>query len=324
MASGFEASIESWPTAQTFRISRGAKTSAVVVVARMRGKAATGRGECVPYARFGETAAATHAAIAGASLSDRRRLLGEMPPGAARNAIDCALWDYEAKAAQASAAELAGLTPLRPVLTALTISLDAPEAMAAKARAAAQAGIPLLKLKLGGIGDAERLRQVRAACPTSRLIADANEAWTPEMLEPLLAAAADAGLELIEQPLPADADEALARVAHPLPICADESIHTEEDLGPLGQRYEAVNIKLDKAGGLTAALALAHRARSVGFKIMVGSMVSTSLSIAPALLVAQSADWVDLDGALLLARDRVPALRREGALLHPADPRLWG
>jgi L-alanine-DL-glutamate epimerase-like enolase superfamily enzyme len=319
-----EASIESWPIAQTFRISRGAKDQAVVVVAKIEGAGAEGRGECVPYARYGETAAAVRAAILGQPVSDRTRLLEDMPPGAARNAIDCALWDREAKLARVRAAQLAGLAPLAPVLTAFTISLDAPDVMAAKAHAAAAAGFPLLKLKLGGKGDRERIAKVRSACPTQRLIADANESWTPELLAPLLAAAAEARLELIEQPLPAGADDALGRVAHPLPICADEAFHSEGDLSRVAQRYEAVNIKLDKAGGLTAALTLLSRARAMGLRIMVGSMVATSLAIAPALLVAQSADWVDLDGALLLARDREPALDRNGALLSPPEPRLWG
>ncbi len=225
-------------------------------------------------------------------------------------------------APEATAASLAGLPPLRPLVTAYTISLDTPEAMAAKAAAAAQT-MPLLKLKLAGAGDPERLAQVRAACPGTRLIADANEAWTPELLPALMAAAAAANLELIEQPLPAGADAALAG-PRPVPVCADESVHDRAGLAALADRYDALNIKLDKAGGLTEALALAAEARAAGFKIMVGCMVATSLSMAPALLVAQGADWVDLDGPLLLARDRAPALRYDGALVHPPDAALWG
>jgi L-alanine-DL-glutamate epimerase-like enolase superfamily enzyme len=255
-------------------------------------------------------------------LTDRETLRRQMPAGAARNALDCALWDLEAKRAGQRAAALAGLPPLRPVTTAYTISLDEPEAMAATAAGAARR-MPLLKLKLGGAGDAERLRAVRLACPTVRLIADANEACTSELLPSLMQAAAETGVELIEQPLPADADAALAG-ARPVPVCADESLHTLADLDRLAGRYDAINIKLDKAGGLTEALALAAAARARGLSIMVGCMVSTSLAMAPALLLAQDAAWVDLDGPLLLARDRTPALSYEGALVHPPEPPLWG
>jgi L-alanine-DL-glutamate epimerase-like enolase superfamily enzyme len=245
-----------------------------------------------------------------------------MPAGAARNALDCALWDLEAKRSAMPAAKLAGIARPHPLTTAYTISLDSAEAMAAKAAAAAGT-MPLLKLKLGGNGDDARLRQIRAACPAARLIADANEAWTPELYPALMAAAAETGVELIEQPLPAGADAALVG-PRPVPVCADESLHDRAGLAALAGRYDAVNIKLDKAGGLTEALALAAQARAHGFRIMVGCMVSTSLAMAPAVLLAQGADWVDLDGPLLLARDREPALRYDGALLHPTDPRLWG
>jgi L-alanine-DL-glutamate epimerase-like enolase superfamily enzyme len=245
-----------------------------------------------------------------------------MPAGAARNALDCALWDYEAKRSGKSATVLAGLAPLRPVTTAYTISLDTAEAMAAKAAAAART-MPLLKLKLAGAGDEARLRQVRAVCPAARLIADANEAWTPQLLPSLMAVAAETGIELIEQPLPAGADAALAG-ARPVPVCADESVHDRAGLAAIAGRYDAVNIKLDKAGGLTEALTLAAAARARGLRIMVGCMVATSLSMAPALLLAQGADWVDLDGPLLLARDRDPALRYDGALVRPPEPSLWG
>jgi L-alanine-DL-glutamate epimerase-like enolase superfamily enzyme len=325
MALSITATIETWPIAGTFTIARGAKHAATVVVARVGDGAVSGRGECVPYARYGETVEGVRDAILAmqGKLSDRARLQGDMPAGAARNALDSALWDYAAKAGGTSAAALAGLPPLRPLLTAYTISLDDPRAMTAKAVAAA-AAMPLLKLKLGGTGDMERLRLIRAACPESRLIADANESWTPALLPELMAAAAEARLELIEQPLPAGDDDALADVTRTVPVCADESLHTRADLDRLAGRYDAINVKLDKAGGLTEALALAAEARARGVKIMVGCMVSTSLAMAPAVLAAQGADWVDLDGPLLLARDRDPALRYDGALVHPPEAPLWG
>jgi L-alanine-DL-glutamate epimerase-like enolase superfamily enzyme len=319
-----EATIEAWPIAGEFTISRGAKREATVVIARVTDGQVAGRGECVPYARYGETVTGVREAILGqgSNVGDRASLLRQMPAGAARNALDCALWDYEAKRSGTPASRLAGLDALRPATTAYTISLDAPETMAAKAAAAAQT-MPLLKLKLGGNGDAERLRHVRAVCPKARLLADANEAWTPELLPSLLAVAAEAGIELIEQPLPAGGDAALAS-PRPVPVCADESLHDRTSLAALAGRYDAVNIKLDKAGGLTEALALATEARSLGFKIMVGCMVSTSLAVAPAMLLAQGANWVDLDGPLLLARDRAPSLHYAGALVHPPEPQLWG
>ena len=319
-----EAWAESWPIAGSFAIARGSKREANVVVARVSDGGIAGCGECVPYARYGETVDSVRRAIetVAADGLDRLTLARRLPAGAARNALDCALWDYEAKRAGRSAASLAGLGPLAPLLTAYTISLDAAEAMAAKALSARH--LPLLKLKLGGEGDVERLQQVRAACPQTRLIADANESWTAALLEPLLAAAAATGIELIEQPLPAGADAALAAIKRVVAVCADESLHTRADLEPLSGRYDAVNIKLDKAGGLTEGLALAAAARARGFKVMVGSMVATSLSMAPATLLAQDADWVDLDGPLLLARDREPSLEYDGARLKPPGPELWG
>jgi L-Ala-D/L-Glu epimerase len=319
-----DADVETWPIAGAFVIARGAKREATVVVACVSDGVFTGRGECVPYARYGETVAGVRDAILAmrATLVDRASLLGQMPAGAARNALDCALWDLQAKRAGTSAGRLARLGPLVPVTTAYTISLDTAEAMAASAAQAART-MPLLKLKLGGTGDDRRLRQIRAACPATRLIADANEAWTPELLPMLMDVAAETGVELIEQPLPAGADTALAG-PRPVPVCADESLHDRAGLGALAGRYDAVNIKLDKAGGLTEALALAADARARGFKIMVGCMVSTSLAMAPAMLLAQHADWVDLDGPLLLAQDREPRLRYEGALVHPPGPGLWG
>jgi L-alanine-DL-glutamate epimerase-like enolase superfamily enzyme len=245
-----------------------------------------------------------------------------LPAGAARNALDCALWDLEAKRSGKSVDALAGLGPLRPVLTAFTLSLADPETMAARAREAST--YPLLKLKLGGAGDKERLAAVRAAAPHARLIADANEAWQPQETESLLAIAAEVGVELIEQPLPAGKDALLAEIAHPVPICADESVHDRASLDALADRYDAVNIKLDKTGGLTEALLAAERARVLGLKIMVGSMVATSLAMAPALLIAQNAEWVDLDGPLLLERDRASGLRYDGSMIFPPSSELWG
>jgi L-Ala-D/L-Glu epimerase / N-acetyl-D-glutamate racemase len=318
------AAVETWPIAGTFVISRGAKREATVVVAEASDGTHTGRGECTPYARYGETVDGVRDAIAAQGrLVSRAALLRQMPAGAARNALDCALWDLEAKRTGVSAAGLARLPPLHAVTTAYTISLGTAEEMAAKAASAADA-MPLLKLKLGGAGDAERMRRVRAACPQARLIVDANEAWTPDILPELMAAAHTARVEVIEQPLPAGTDAALAELPRPVPVCADESLHTRADLADLARRYDAVNIKLDKSGGLTEALALSTQARATGLKVMVGCMVATSLAMAPALLLAQDADWVDLDGPLLLARDRHPGLRYDGALVHPPPPELWG
>ncbi|MGH6735711.1 MAG: N-acetyl-D-Glu racemase DgcA [Methyloceanibacter sp.] len=321
-----EARVERWPIAGEFTISRGSKRDAVVVVAEI-GDTHKGRGECVPYARYGESVEGVVAAIEGcrAALAqglDRDALAKLLPPGAARNALDCALWDLEAKRSGRCVAELLRLAPLRPVQTALTLSLDEPEVMAAKAREASH--FPLLKIKLGGEGDAARIAAVRLAVPHARLIADANEAWQVDETESLLTLAAASGIELVEQPLPAEDDAALADIERAVPVCADESAHDRATLDQLLGRYDAVNIKLDKTGGLTEALLTARRARELGFKIMVGSMVATSLAMAPALLLAQDADWCDLDGPLLLARDRAPGLVYEGDLVLPPPPELWG
>lgn len=320
-------SVERFPIAGGFTISRGSKTEAVVVVASINDGTHTGRGECVPYARYGESIEGVVTAIeacAGAVAEGltRAELQSLLPAGAARNALDCALWDLEAKRSGQRAAELAGLPPLRAVTTAFTLSLGSPEAMAARAREARH--YSLLKLKLGGDGDDERMRAVREAVPRARLIVDANEAWQPHDTESLLAAAAAEGVELVEQPLSAGNDGLLAEIERLVPVCADESAHDSPSLEGLSSRYDAVNIKLDKTGGLTEALLVAERARELGLKIMVGSMVATSLAIAPALLVAQGADWVDLDGPLLLARDRVPGLLYEGDRVFPPEPALWG
>ncbi len=318
-----EAAGEAWPLAQPFVIARGAKTQANVVLVRVSDGRHVGRGEAVPYSRYAETVeGALQALRTIEGPIDRQRLSQVLPASAARNALDCALWDLEAKEANARAWTLAGLPEPAPVRTAYTLSLGEPAAMAAAAKAVPQ--LALLKLKLGGAGDPERLAAVRAARPEARLIADANEAWTPDMLAPFLAAAAAAGVELLEQPLPADADEILAHLARPVPVCADESAHTSGDLGRLAAKYDAVNIKLDKTGGLTEALIMAKTARAAGFRIMVGSMVGTSLAVAPALLLAQGAEWVDLDGPLLLARDRTPGLTIEDGWISPPSPELWG
>jgi L-alanine-DL-glutamate epimerase-like enolase superfamily enzyme len=320
------AKVERWPIKDRFAISRGAKTEAEVVVAAIRDGAVTGRGECVPYARYGETVRGVLAAIVALTPQvkaglDRAELQKALPPGAARNALDCALWDLEAKRAGRRVHEIAGVQAPEPTITAFTISLNTPEAMA---RAAARANLPLLKLKLGAPGDPERLRAIRAAVPKAILIVDANEGWRAANLDENIAACVAAKVRMIEQPLPADYDDALATTERPIPVCADESVHDRADLAALKGKYDAVNIKLDKAGGLTEALALAVAADEMGFAIMVGSMVSTSLGVAPALLLADRARYVDLDGPLLLAADRPEGLRYVKGVVHPADPTLWG
>ncbi|WP_436638060.1 N-acetyl-D-Glu racemase DgcA [Microbaculum sp. FT89] len=320
-------SVESWPIAGGFTISRGTKTEATVVVAEIRTGAHLGRGECLPYARYGETVEGIRDEIAGLAHTvahglSREELAEILPAGAARNALDCALWDLEAKEKGKSVRELAGLTEPKPLVTAYTLSLGTPDSMREAARKAAHR--ELLKVKLGGDGDAERIAAVREGAPDSRLIVDANEGWSPADIESLLAACADARVELVEQPLPADADEVLADIDRPITVCADESIHDRASLTGLSTRYDAINIKLDKTGGLTEALALSNAARQAGMKVMVGCMLATSLAMAPAMLVAQGAEWVDLDGPLLLARDRQPGLRYEDSLVFPPEPGLWG
>jgi L-alanine-DL-glutamate epimerase-like enolase superfamily enzyme len=320
-------SIERWPIAGAFTISRGAKTDAVTVVATLGQDDHTGRGECVPYPRYGETAEATLAALEAmqeplAGGLDRIALQTAMPAGAARNALDCALLDLEAKSSGRRAWSLLGRPAPRPCTTAFTISLGPPEVMAVATAKAAHR--PLLKIKLGGDGDDARIASVRKAAPESELIVDANEAWAPENLEYNLAACANAGVTLVEQPLPAGRDEALARIKRPIAVCADESVHDRASLAGLRERYDAVNIKLDKTGGLTEALALADAAQALGFEIMIGCMVATSLAMAPAMLLAQQARFVDLDGPLLLARDRDGGLRYDGSLIYPPEAALWG
>lgn len=326
MARVISVEAESFPIAGVFTIARGSKTEAEVVTVTINDGNNTGRGECVPYRRYGETIGGVLAAIETmrAPLQagmNRSELQDALPAGAARNAIDCALWDLEAKATGTSAADLLGITP-GPIETAYTLSLAEPEAMAAQARA--NASRPLLKVKLGGENDAARIRAVREAAPESRLILDANEGWTDDNVAENIAAAAALGVALIEQPLPAGRDGKLRHIARPIPICADESVHATKDLDALIGLYDAVNIKLDKAGGLTEALKLRDRALELSLGIMVGCMVGTSLAMAPAVLLAQGADYVDLDGPLLLARDREPGLAYNGSLVSPPDRAVWG
>jgi L-alanine-DL-glutamate epimerase-like enolase superfamily enzyme len=321
------ARIERWPIAGAFTISRGAKTEAITVVAEVSQGGHTGRGECVPYPRYGETPEATLAAILsmrealGKGLG-RQALQAALPAGAARNALDCALIDLEAKIGARRAWELLGRLAPQPCTTAFTISLGTPEAMAVATAKVAHR--PLLKIKLGGDGDGERIAAVRKQAPESELIVDANEAWTPANLEQNLAACAAAGVTLVEQPLPAGQDGLLARIRRPVAVCADESVHDRASLEGLHARYDAVNIKLDKSGGLTEALAMADAAQALGFEVMVGCMVATSLSMAPAMLLTPQARFVDLDGPLLLAGDRDDGLRYDGSTVYPPDAALWG
>lgn len=319
-----DARSEIWPLRDAFTISRGSKTAAHVVFVTVRDGDFVGRGEAVPYGRYGETIDGVLAQIhdAARTISTHADLARILKPGAALNALDCAFWDLEAKRTGRTVTALAGLSEPMTKLTAYTISLDTPEVMAAKA---ADAGnLSILKLKLGGTGDADRMRAVRRTRPDARLLVDANEAWTPAILPELIAVAAECKVEVIEQPFPASADEALRSLPHLVPICADESVHTADDLDRLNDLYDAVNIKLDKAGGLTGAITLMREARTRGLKVMIGSMVATSLAVAPAMLLAAEADWVDLDGPLLLARDREPSLRIENGRIFPPEPALWG
>ncbi|MGH6841521.1 MAG: N-acetyl-D-Glu racemase DgcA [Methylocella sp.] len=320
-------SVDRFPILGKFAIARGAKTEAVVVVAAIEDGAFRGRGESVPYARYGETVDSVLAQIESVRShieagADCARLQTLLPPGAARNAIDCALWDLAAKRSGVPAHVLAGVAPPRPVTTAFTISVGTPDEMA-KAAAKARAR-PLLKIKLAGEDDAARLKAVRAAAPDATLIVDANEAWAETGLERILEACAEAGVALVEQPLAAGEDSALEKIEHIVPICADESIHDRSGLEDLRSRYDAINVKLDKTGGLTEALALVKQAQNLGFELMIGCMVASSLAMAPALLLAAQARFVDLDGPLLLARDRPDGLLYEGSIVHPPARQLWG
>lgn len=318
---------EVFPLAKAFTISRGSRTEARVLTVTIEVDGTRGRGECVPYARYGETLESVRAQILSLPAGiDRAALQAVLPPGAARNALDCALWDLEAKRSGRRVWELAGLPAPAPQVTAYTLSLEAPEAM--RAEAARQAWRPLLKVKLGGTdgsaGDLARIEAVRAGAPAARIVVDANEGWTPEGYAALAPALVRLGVELVEQPLPAATDDALRGLDRPLPVCADESCHDRASLAGLAGKYDMVNIKLDKAGGLTEALALRAAAEAAGYGIMVGCMVGSSLAMAPALLVAQGAAVVDLDGPLLLAQDRARGLVYDGAGVHPPEPELWG
>lgn len=314
---------EVFPLAKAFTISRGSRTEARVLTVTVEDGGARGRGECVPYARYGETLESVGEQVLGLpERFDRMEVQRLLPPGAARNAVDCALWDLEAKRAGRRVWELAGLAAPGPEVTAYTLSLEAPEAM--RTEAARQAHRPLLKIKLGGEGDLDRLQAVRAGAPRARIVVDANEGWTPETYAALAPALVRLGVEMVEQPLPAGDDGALAGMARPLPVCADESCHDRASLAGLAGKYDMVNIKLDKTGGLTEALALRAEAETAGFGIMVGCMVGSSLAMAPAVLVAQGAAITDLDGPLLLALDRPSGLVYDEAGVHPPAPELWG
>jgi L-alanine-DL-glutamate epimerase-like enolase superfamily enzyme len=321
-----------WPIAGTFTISRGSKTVAETLIVTVEGQGARGQtvrglGECTPYRRYGETLDSVEAQIEGARAAveggaDRLALADLLPAGAARNAVDCALWDWQAKADGKRVWEIAGLPAPEPVNTVFTLSLDTVENMAAAAAKAAH--YPALKLKLTGDGDLERVAAVREQAPGPTLVVDANEGWSPAHLERYVPALAQLGVAMIEQPLPAGEDAALADYDGPVTLCADESCHDRASLDALMGKYGMVNIKLDKTGGLSEALILRDEARARGFQVMVGCMLASSLAMAPAVLAAQGAEVVDLDGPLWLAEDYQPALAIEGASIAPPDAALWG
>jgi L-Ala-D/L-Glu epimerase len=317
---------EIWPLKQPFRISRGSRTEAPVVVVTLTDGQHIGRGEGVPIRRYNQSVASILAqveSIKGEKNLDRHRIQELLPAGAARNALDCALWDLEAKISGKRVWELVNISMVSEVETSFTISLDTPAAMAAAAKASANA--PILKLKLGGDDvDLARVEAVRAAAPKPRLLIDANESWSPDHYRNIVPELKRLGVELIEQPFPADADELLDTLDHLIPVCADESCHTSADLPQLTNRFEMINVKLDKTGGLTEALRLCESARESGFKLLIGCMVGTSLSMAPARILAIAADHVDLDGPLLLARDRDHGLTYENNRLGLPDRQLWG
>jgi len=314
---------ESFRLVQAFTISRGSKTEAKVLTALVTREGVTGRGECVPYARYGETVDSVRVQIEALPDDiDRAVLQSALPPGAARNAVDCAIWDLEAKLARKRVWELAGLPVPGPVVTAYTLSLAAPDQM--RAAAAANAHRPILKIKLGTPDDMPRLEAVRAGAPSARIIVDANEGWSAELYADLAPYLLRLGVALVEQPLPAGADEMLAEIPRPIPVCADESCFDRASLMGLRGKYDVVNLKLDKTGGLTEGLLTRDDARALGFRVMVGCMVGSSLAMAPAVLLAQGADWTDLDGPLLLSEDRATPLHYDSAGAHPPDAKLWG
>jgi L-alanine-DL-glutamate epimerase-like enolase superfamily enzyme len=309
--------------AQVFTIARGSRTEAQVLTVKLSDGQHVGWGECVPYARYGESLQSVTDEITGLpDAFSRFDLYDLLPAGAARNAVDCALWDLEAKRAGNPVWELAGLEAPGPEITAYTLSLETPEAM--KAQAALHAFRPLLKIKLGTPDDMPRLEAVRAGAPKSKIIVDANEGWSAEVYADLAPHLVRLGVELVEQPLPAGEDHALLGMQRPVPVCADESCHDRSSLADLKGKYDVVNIKLDKTGGLTEALALRDAAIAQGYEVMVGCMVGSSLAMAPATLVAQGASVVDLDGPLLLAEDRDEPLIFDNAGVHPPSATLWG
>ncbi|WP_284758200.1 N-acetyl-D-Glu racemase DgcA [Agrobacterium sp. fls2-241-TYG-188a] len=322
-----QATAETFPVAGSFTISRGSRTEVHVVRCTIEQDGVRGTGECVPYQRYGETIKGVLADImsveqAIAAGLTREDLQQAMKPGAARNAVDCALWDLEAKLTGKSVSSTLMSTKPVPIVTAFTISLGDAQTMATQAADNAQR--PLLKIKTGTPDDEARLRAVRAAAPKARIIIDANEGWTDNNIEHHLKIARELDIALIEQPLPAGRDDILSRIERTVPICADESVHLTKDLASLRDRYDAINIKLDKTGGLTEALIMKKEAQRLGYTIMVGCMLGTSLGMAPALMLAQDTEFADLDGPLLLARDREPGLRYEGSMVHPPQPELWG
>jgi L-alanine-DL-glutamate epimerase-like enolase superfamily enzyme len=308
---------------QAFVISRGSRTEARVITVCVEQDGRKGYGECVPYARYDETVASVAAEIEGLDLPfTRAELQSMLPAGAARNAVDCALWDLEAKQAGKPAWQLAGLDHPGPEITAFTLSLGTPASM--RAEAVKNAHRPLLKIKLGGDGDLDRLRAVRDGAPNADMIVDANEGWTPQSYAELAPTLLALGVKMVEQPFPAGRDDALLGMDRPLPVCADESCHDRASLQSLAGKYDMINIKLDKTGGLTEALLLKQEAVVQGYQIMIGCMVGSSLAMAPAVLLAQGAAFTDLDGPLLLGEDRATALKYDDAGVHPSDPALWG
>jgi L-alanine-DL-glutamate epimerase-like enolase superfamily enzyme len=326
MLRSLDARHERWPLSRPFRISRGVKTAADVVVVEARAGDHIGMGEAVPYARYGESVESVLAQLAEvapafAAGMNRDDLQTALPAGAARNAADCALWDLEAKAAGRSVAALIGADEPRELITAVTVSLDTPERMREAAGVVAEA--PLIKVKVDAGDPLACVAAVRAAAPRARLIVDPNESWSSALLQGVLPDLARLDVALIEQPLSSAEDEALESITASIPICADESVHVTADLEQAARRYRAVNIKLDKTGGLTEALVMRRRAADLGLIVMVGCMISTSLAIAPALHLAQGAEFVDLDGPWWLLQDRDSAVRFErGKLTTPPDG--WG
>lgn len=314
---------ESFPLAQAFVIARGARSAAEVLRVCIHEDAYMGQGECVPYARYGESMKSVMAQIKSLpEIFDRGSLHRLLPAGAARNAVDCALWDLAAKQSGRAVWQLAGLSIPQPQITAYTLSLAEPERMFEVAQR--EAHRPLLKIKLGTAEDLPRLKAVRAGAPQSDLIIDANEGWTAALYEQMLPHLVALSVRLIEQPLPVGDDEILCDLPRPIPLCADESCHDRNSLPDLALRYDMINIKLDKTGGLTEALALRAAAEAQGLRLMVGCMLGSSLAMAPAILVAQGAEIIDLDGPLLLAQDRVPGLYYDRLGVHPPDAALWG